>query len=155
MMAFVADLLRHLAAAALGVYLGAMLTEGWVLVPYWRSLPPADFLRWYAENDRRLVGYFGPVTTVAGLSALAAAAISLWQGHPGRWPAVVAAVSMVVAVAAYSVYFERANASFAAATIAVEDVAAELARWSAWHTARTVIAGVGLAAALAAVWRSH
>ena len=153
-MTLVGDLLRYVAAAALGVYAGAMLTEGFVLVPFWRALPPAEFLRWYAANDRRLVGFFGPVTSAAGVTALAAAGVSLWEGHPGRWPAVVAAVLMLVSVAAYFVYFERVNARFAAAAIPVDDVGAELARWNAWHTMRTVLSGVALAAALAALQRA-
>lgn len=154
-MALVGDLLRLLAAAALGLYAGAMLTEGFVLVPFWRSLSPAEFLRWYAANDRRLVGFFGPVTSAAGITALAAAGVSLWEGHPGRWPIVLAAALMVVSIAAFFVYFERANARFASASIAVDDVAAELARWHTWHNARTVLSGVALAASLAALWRAH
>ena len=67
----------------------------------------------------------------------------------------LAAALMVVSIAAFFVYFERANASFASASIAVDDVAAELARWSAWHTTRTVLSGVALAASLAAIWRAH
>ena len=33
-----------LAAVALGLSAGAMLAEGAVMVPYWRSLPPDAFL---------------------------------------------------------------------------------------------------------------
>jgi hypothetical protein len=152
-MAFVGDLLRYLAAAALAVYLGAMLTEGFVLVPFWRALAPDEFLRWYAANDRRLVGFFGPVTSAGTLLALAAAGVSLGQGHPGRWAAVVAAGIMVALVVSFFIYFEPANQSFAKATIAVADVPAALASWEAWHHARTVLSGVALAAGLTAIWR--
>ena len=54
-------LLRVLAVASLGLFVGAMVTEGFVLVPYWRSLPADEFLAWYAANDRRLVAFFGPL----------------------------------------------------------------------------------------------
>jgi uncharacterized membrane protein len=57
-------------------------------------------------------------------------------------------------VASFFVYFEQANASFAAATIPVDAVAAELTRWSAWHNARTVLSIVALAASLLAIRQS-
>lgn len=153
-MTLLADLIRTLAAAALGVYLGAMLTEGFVLVPWWRSLAPEEFLRWYAANDRRLVGFFGPVTAAATLLAVAAAALSFWQGHPGRVATALAAAIMVALVAGFVAYFEPANQSFAKGTVAVADVPAALATWGFWHHARTVLAAIAFAASLAAIWRT-
>lgn len=147
------DVLRLLSVAALGVFVGAMLTEGFVLVPYWRSLPPAEFLAWYAANDRRLLGFFGPLTSVTALLAVAAALASLWEGHPRRWPAGVAAVLSVVVVSTFFLYFQEANASFAAATIGAEDVPAELGRWARWHWLRTGVSLVAFAAALRTLWR--
>jgi hypothetical protein len=155
----VGDALRVLSVAALGVYVGAMLTEGCVLVPYWRSLPPSEFLGWYAANDRRLVGFFGPLTAVTALLAVAAALASLRERDPRRWAAVTAAALSTVAVATFFVYFERANARFAAAAIAVDDVPAELARWARWHWARTALSVAAFAAGLVSLapagWRER
>ncbi len=145
------DGLRYLAVAALGIFAGAMLTEGGVLVPFWRSLAPADFLRWYAANAGRLLAFFSPVTSVSAVVALLAALGSLWEGHPGRWWGLAAAALALATVASFFVYFEHANTRFEKATIAVEAVPAELARWSAWHGARTVLSLAALAASLMAV----
>ncbi len=153
-MAFVCELLRYLAAASLGVFAGAMLTEGGVLVPYWRSLAPDEFLRWYAANAQRLLAFFSPVTSVSAVLAILAAVASLWEGHPGRWYALVAAGLAVGIVASFFLYFEQANASFAAATIAVDAVPAELARWSAWHNARSALSVVALVSSLLAIRQS-
>ena len=140
-------LLRSLSVAALGVFAGAMLTEGFVLVPYWRSLPAEDFFRWYAANDLRLLGFFGPITVAAGVTIVAAAATSLWEGVPGRWQSAVAAVLMIAAIVMFPAYFQAANASFSTASIPAAELAAELARWSVWHDARTVLSLAALAAA--------
>ncbi len=148
------DFLRYASVAALGVFAGAMLTEGGVLVPFWRALAPAEFLRWYAANAERLLAFFSPLTSVSAVVALLAAIGSLWEGHPGRWWAVVAATLVVVTVASFFLYFEQANTSFATATIAVDAVPAELARWSTWHNARTALSVLALGAALLAVRQS-
>src|SRR5436190_22837564 len=102
-----------LAGVTLGVYVGCMLTEGFVLVPYWRVLAPGDFLAWYAANDRRLYGFFGVVTAATLAIVLLAAAAAVWTAMPGRWAMVAAAVVYVGTVAMFPLYFEHANASFA------------------------------------------
>lgn len=151
-MTLLGDALRLLSAASLGIFVGAQLTEGLVLVPYWRALPPEQFLRWYAANDKRLLGYFGPLTSGTALLAIAAALATWWESATGRLVgASIAALVMIAIVASFLVYFERANKSFAAASIAPSAVAAELARWNAWHWARTVLAAVAFAAALLAL----
>lgn len=149
-MALLGDVVRHLAAVALGVFFGSQLTEGLVLVPYWRALPPEQFLQWYAANDRRLLRYFGPLTTATALLALAAALATWWEGGAALAAALVAAIVMAAIVAGFFVYFDAANKRFAAATIAPAAVPGELARWSAWHWTRTVLAGIAFAAGLAA-----
>ena len=148
------NLALSLATALLGIYAGAQLTEGALLVPYWRSLPASEFLAWYAANDARLLRFFGPLTTATVLGSLAAAAMAAWTRHPGRWPAATAAGLTTVALAMFFVYFERTNASFAAATISPADVPAELARWATWHWTRVVVSLAALAAAILSVWRA-
>jgi hypothetical protein len=147
------DVLRFLAVASLGVFAGAMLTEGAVLVPYWRSLAPAEFFAWYAANDRRLLGFFGSLTTVAALLSVAAALASLIEGHPGRRLAALAAGLTIMAVATFFLYFEQANASFSAASVSADDLPVELARWAAWHWLRIGLSFAALAAALLASFR--
>ena len=137
-------------AGALGVYAGAMLTEACVLVTYWRSLPPREFLAWYAANDRRLVGYFGPLTVITTALAIPAAVCAWWRGGDERGPASLAAGCTLVMLAMFPTLFQRVNASFAAGTIPATEVPTALARWAAWHWVRTAISFTALAAALLA-----
>ena len=147
------DLLSLLALASLGIFFGAMLTEGLVLVPYWRSLPADDFYSWYGANDARLLGFFGPLTWFAALSALAAAGIAWWMVRPGRWFAIVAAVSVLVIVSMFFAYFGRANASFSLGRMPATELRAELDRWAAWHWVRSGLSLGALAAAALAAWQ--
>ncbi len=147
----ICDVVQLAAAAALGVLLGALLAEGGVLVPWWRSLPAGEFFTWYAANAQRLLGFFGPLTSLAVLLAVTSAGISWWAGHPGRVPAAIAAGLAILGAASYFVYFEQVNAGFAAATVAAGDLPAELGRWAAWHWARVAVGGVAFLAALIAL----
>ena len=140
--------LQFISVAAWGMLVGSMLTEGMILVPYWRSLSPTEFFSWYAANDRRLLAFFAPLTSIAALSTVAAAGVSLWIARPGRWYALVAAILSAVVVSMFPLYFQRANARFSAAGIPAGDLAAELARWAAWHRVRSGLGVVALTAAL-------
>jgi len=147
------DFVVMLAVGSLGVFVGAMLTEGFVLVPYWRALSADAFYVWYGANDKRLVAFFGPITWFAGLTTLAAAGLSLWTAHPGRWYALAAAVCILGVVAMFFVYFERANASFSLRNMPANELRLELDRWASWHWVRCGLSLVALTAVILAAWQ--
>jgi hypothetical protein len=150
-MSFGCDVLLRVSAALLGIFAGAMLTEGMVLVPYWRSLSPAAFFAWYAANDRRLLRFFGQLTSATALLVVAAAVVALWTGHAAATHAVISAALMIAVVSSFPLYFKRANERFAAASIDPSAVATELARWSACHWIRTALSFIALASAMGAL----
>ena len=154
-MARLADVVGVWCCAVVGIYVGAMATEGGVLVPYWQSLPPGEFLTWYAANAQRLVDFFGPVTIAAVLLAVASAALAIWHRRPGRTHAIVTALLLCGLLGLYFAYFEDANTRFATGGIAVDAVPGELARWAWWHHVRTVVSAVALVTAGLAVRRAN
>jgi hypothetical protein len=124
------------AVITLGLSAGAMLAEATLLVPYWRSLPASDFLRWFAENEPRLTAFYGPLEVAAAVLALVAGGACALRRHRGSRPLALAAFLAVGVLAMYPLYFEDVNASFVAGTIDAAAVASELARWSAWQWVR-------------------
>jgi hypothetical protein len=140
-----------LTAIVLGLSAGAMLAEGAVMVPWWRSLSPHDFLAWYADNAARLFDFFGPLEIAGAVLALAAAGLHFALGWPGRGWFLAAALLAVAVLAAFPLYFQEVNAGFATATIAPDHVPGELARWAAWHAVRTAIGIVACGAAVLGV----
>ena len=138
--------LNLLATLLVGIYAGSLLTEGVVLVPYWRRMPHADFTQLHGDVGPSLFRYFAPLTTLAvGLSVAAA----MREGVLYSWRT-LAAVLCVGALLTFFIYFRRANAAFAAGTLTEAQLAPELARWSAWHWLRTVAAVAAFAAAIGA-----
>jgi hypothetical protein len=150
-MILLSDLLQYLSAATLGLWVGALLIEGAVLVPLWRSLPPAEFFAWHPASGPRLYRFFYPLTVLATLATIAAAVASVLANHPGRWLVVIAGVLSVAIVATYFLYFERANAKFAAAAISSKELTAELARWASWHWVRVAFGLAAFGAILLAI----
>ncbi len=143
-----ARLVYLLTVVVLGISAGSLVVEGAVLVPWWRSIPPESFLTWYQANASRLFDFFGPLEIVSALLAAAAAALRGYQRRSGSALFIASAVLAVAVLLVYPLYFQGVNAGFAAGTTPSDQMPAELARWAAWHWARTTI---GIAAFAAAV----
>ena len=101
-----------LAACALGLAAGAMLAEGAILVPWWRSLPADAFLRWYADNGTRLIAFFGPLEIVSAGLAVGAGALHARERGAVRHRFVLSAVLAIVILGLFPAYFQEVNASF-------------------------------------------
>ena len=150
-MSLLVEAMPFLSAAGLALFVGALLTEAVVLVPMWRTLQPQEFFALHAAHAHRLYKFFAPLTVSATLLAVGAAITAVAADRPLSSASVVAAVLALVILSTYVLYFQRANASFAAASITHEALPAELARWASWHWFRTVIGLVALASALLAL----
>ena len=147
-MNLVIEAMQFLSAAGLALFVGALLTKAVVLVLMWRSLRPQEFFVLHAAHAHRLYRFFAPLTATATCLAVVAAVTSVIAGHAESLMAVVAAALTLVILSTYFLYFQRANASFADASIKPEDLPAELARWASWHWFRTAIGLVALASSL-------
>lgn len=146
-----AEVMALLSAAGLALFIGALLTEAMVLVPMWRALKPQEFFTLHAAHAHRLYAFFAPLTVGATLLAVVAAIAAVAANRSQSSASVVAAVFALVILSTYGLYFRRANASFAEASITHEALPAELVRWASWHWFRTAIGLVALAASLLAL----
>ncbi len=153
-MNFINDVLPALeliTAVSTGVLVGALLTEANVLVPYWRRMPPKDFLDLHHTMAPSLFRFFAPIT-IAGtvlpvLSFLcafqAAASNTVWWG--------VSALFGMVMLVIYFAYFKGANNSFETGSCSAENVPSELSNWARWHNIRTGIAFIGFVSSIIAI----
>ena len=140
--------LALLTAVLVGLLAGGMVLIEVVLLPFWRSVPPEDFRRWFTANAPRIRALMVPLGTGAGVVAAASAVAHVAEGSTGA-PASVAAAGATAGVVGITVAVnEPANARFTAGALTDSETAQLLGRWARWHDARVVL---GLAATLAAV----
>src|SRR5262245_32326627 len=129
-----------LAVVALGLSAGAVVAEGAILIPFWRSLEPAAFLAWYHQHARLLLWFFGPLEVASALLVVLAALVSWFTGERSSGLLAGASVLALLVLAAFPLYFQRANGSFVEATIATTEVPMELHRYSNYHWVRVALA---------------
>lgn len=121
-----------LTTCVIGLYAGSLLTEGVILVPYWRRMSTEDFFGKHSEMGPSLFRYFAPLTTIAVILSIVSAVI-----FGGRH--VIVAGLCLSALVIFFIYFKKANASFADHSLADDALSGELKRWASWHWLRTLI----------------
>ncbi|MFE3290490.1 hypothetical protein [Rhodococcus sp. NPDC059234] len=135
------------AVAATSAFAGGALLTQTVIVPSWRAMEPAAFLRHFAV--------YGPVTgatvfpfEVASILLLAVTTRSAVRSHrPGRLAWALATSGMVGTLLPLPIYFVGANLAMLDPTFPPAAVQAELTAWYRWNWVRT---GLGLASAVLA-----
>lgn len=135
----IAEILQLLTSLILGLFVGSLLTEGAILVPYWRTLQPKTFLDLHPTLGPKLYRYFAPLTITATLLPTVTAGVCVWAGSETWTYSVAVAILVLLILGIYFVYFKAANASFETGSVGLDGLPAELQRWANWHWLRTVI----------------
>ena len=145
------DPVNLLTVVVVGLYAGSLLTEGVLLVPYWRSMEPENFFRLHGQFGPRLFRYFAPLTIAAVALPIIAAARGFFAPSGHNFWAWLSAGLLLIALAIFFFYFRAANLRFAERSLSDDALKTELSRWSRFHTFRTILAIAAFAAyALAA-----
>mgnify|MGYP001025454396 CR=1 FL=1 len=136
------EILLIASSLSLGLLIGSLLTEAFILVPYWREMDSEEFLKLHGSLGPKLYHYFAPLTILGTIIPIAAAVIPIVLGAPvglSIIPAVLVSTMLVI----YFAYFKGANLSFETGSVGVDGVAEQLRRWALWHWVRV---GIGLLA---------
>ncbi|MBN8723014.1 MAG: DUF1772 domain-containing protein [Acidobacteria bacterium] len=123
----------------LGLSAGAMLTEAVLFVPYWKKMPAQDFLAWFRNNEPHLVSFFGTSQILGLIVTLLVTILYQLQRLPNKNLLAIATLINIFILLLYPIYFKQANASFAAATIDLNNVSQKLINWGMWQWVRTFL----------------
>ncbi|MCA1458765.1 DUF1772 domain-containing protein [Bradyrhizobium sp. BRP22] len=145
-------LFKVLAITGSAMFAGVMLAIGIILVGYWKSLPPADFLEWFAQNNH-LVMRAIPFAVLPTLVGLAGMLWFDWSDSTNRVIWLGAAACIVAVLAITIVYYVPSNAAFAAKAVPVDQVSSKLDTRLIIHNLRIMLALVASALGVYAVSR--
>ncbi|CAH2396406.1 DUF1772 domain-containing protein [Mesorhizobium ventifaucium] len=145
-------LFNILAISGSAMFAGVMLTIGVTLGGYWKSLPAAEFLDWFSQNDQFIIRTipFVVVPTLIGLIG----SLSLSWSEGGIRSLWIGAIACVVAVLVLTMaWFLPTNAQFATKSIPLDQVPARLDTWLMVHNVRILLATVASVLGILAVAR--
>ena len=133
------EVLQLLSCLLLGLLVGSLLTEAVILVPYWRTMDAAEFLRLHSTMGPKLYTYFAPLTIAATIAPVVAAIIPYALGATTHWLSLVPAALVLAMLAIYFHYFQGANDSFKTGSVGADGLSAELEKWAQWHWLRVAL----------------
>jgi hypothetical protein len=143
-----------LSVLSFGLLTGAMLLIGISIVGFWKSLPPSEFISWFASHSSRLGVIMIPLGSITVLVSLAALVVSWRLRSKQRQWSMIAALCALLVMVSYPVFFAGANASFIAGGLSDSTVRALLDKWAVWHWGRTLLGLIGFVAAILALQSS-
>ena len=130
------QLIRHICLGFFGIFVGAQIVEGALMVPHWLSMNPSEFHEFYSTFGPGIGRFFTILTVIAALIAIGIA-IKDWKQKSDGWVySIIAALLMIICIAMFYIYFKGANELFYAAPMDVQEMQDQLGRWSDIHWAR-------------------
>ncbi|MFK8102820.1 MAG: hypothetical protein AB8G15_09860 [Saprospiraceae bacterium] len=130
------EILMALSTGALGIFLGAQIAEGALLVPYWKALPPKDFFDLHQRYGKKIYLFFAPLTIIATLLPLSTLTYGVLMNISIQVPMMLMGIFTLLFFSTYYLFFKRANQAFAMASISHEELPAAITKWGNWHWTR-------------------
>ena len=130
------EILNALSTLVLGIFLGAQITEGVLLVPYWKSLAPKGFFELHRTYGKKIHRFFAPLTIAATIVPLLTVTYGCLINIQGKLSLILMGFSTIVFFSTYFLYFKKANEQFAEASVPYNLLPRELNRWENWHWGR-------------------
>jgi len=103
-------------------------------------MEPKEFFRLHGSLGPSLFRYYAPLTSIAVILAVIAAALA----GAGNLPWLISAGLCLTTLVIFFTYFRTANNRFATHDISNANLASELKKWATWHWVRTVLVIVAL-----------
>ncbi|MFT8687181.1 MAG: DUF1772 domain-containing protein [Novacetimonas hansenii] len=141
-------LCRMLAIIGPAMFAGVMLAIGVIFGNYWKSLPPEQFLAWFAHNGEYIQKAIPPVVLPALIGLVSMIWIDLadpvnrllWTG---------AALCIAAVIFLTLGWFVPANTGFSSRSLPLDQVSGKLDTWLRLHNIRIALA---VAASALGVW---
>ena len=145
------EILYFVNALILGVFVGAQICEGALMVPQWKSLPPSEFYKLHKGFGPKIYQFFAPLTIAATVIPIGTAMLA-WNFHsPGHFYVMVAAIFALMTLSTFYLFFKKTNKGFANGSFSDKQLPAELVRWEKWHWTRVGFELISFACALLAI----
>ena len=141
--------LEYVAVLGCAAFTGTMICIGLAFGRYWMSLPPEQFLAWFAINSGFIASAIPVVAGPAALGLLGSLALSRSDGN-ARTSWAIATVALVGVGIVTGLYHLPTNAAFVGRVIPVSDVPRTLQTWLALHALRVALGGTAAVFALRA-----
>jgi len=136
--------LRYSAVAIFAIFIGSQITEGVLLVPYWKSLSSTDFYIYYSEFGPSIGRFYTILTIAAALIPISFSFYCKLSASKAFKYSLISAFFAIIFVSSFYLYFKGANELFYQGTLSESELKNELSIWSYWHWGRIIIESLSI-----------
>lgn len=131
--------LKYFFVAVFAIFIGSQITEGVLLLPYWKSLTANEFYTFYSNFGQTIGGFYTVLTIISVTIPLIAVVYFKIKKQKGYYFAFLSAVFALLFLALFYIYFKEANELFFQSVLNKNELKSELIVWGNWHWGRVII----------------
>lgn len=136
--------LFYFSVAIFSIFIGSQITEGVLLVPYWKSLSTNDFYSYYKQFGPSIGQFYTILTIVAALIPISISIYCKRMNSNALNLALTSSLFATLFIACFYVYFKGVNELFYQASLSDVELKKELIIWNYWHWGRIVLEFISL-----------
>jgi glycopeptide antibiotics resistance protein len=118
------------------IFLGSQITEGFLLVPYWKSLSTPEFYEYYSKFGLVIGKFYTILTVFAALIPICISIYCLYKKSQALRYSLIASFFTFLFIALFYIYFKNTNQQFYDAILNTDQLKSELKIWDYWHWRR-------------------
>ncbi len=138
-------LIHFYSIAVFSIFVGSQITEGFLLVPYWKSLPMEEFYDYYSRFGPVIGRFYTILTVVAVLIPVCYSIYCFRMQAAALNYSLISTFFGLLVIAVYYFYFKGTNQQFYESAFSASQLESELSTWEMWHWVRVVFELIALA----------
>ena len=127
-----------LSIAIYSIFIGSQITEGFLLVSYWKTLSIAEFHEYYSKFGSTICKFYKVLTIIATLIPISISIYCFSNKPRALKYSVISSFFAFLIVVLFYVYFKDTNQQFYETAININQLKSRLETWEYWHWARVV-----------------
>lgn len=136
--------LAYSAVAIFAIFIGSQITEGVLLVPYWKSLSTQEFYTYYNQFGPSIGRFYTILTITAALIPVSISIYCRRINSSALNLALISSFFAILFIACFYIYFKGTNELFYQAALSDLELKKELITWNYWHWGRIVLEFIAL-----------
>lgn len=130
--------------AIFSVFLGSQITEGVLLVPYWKSLSSIKFYEYYTNFGVIINSFYTILTILAVLIPLCLTFYCYFNNLKALKSAIISSIFALLIIVLFYIYFKGVNQQFFEATFGANKLKSVLKYWGYMHWLRVFVEFISL-----------
>ncbi len=132
-------ILGYFFIAFFSIFLGSQITEGYLLVPYWKTLSATEFYEYYSQFGLIIGRFYTMLTIIAALLPIYISIYCFYKKSSALTYSLISTFFTFLCIGLFYVYFKETNQQFFDANFSASQLKSELEIWEYWHWSRVIL----------------